>query len=375
MNSAKQRFIPVAAPALIGNEKKYVLDCLDKTWISSNGEYIERFEAAFGEYCGVNHALSCCNGTAALHLALLALGIGPGDEVILPTLTFVATANAVRYCGATPVFADSEKFTWNIDPTKIEELITERTRAIIAVHLYGHPVDMDPILELARKHRLWVVEDAAEAHGAEYNGRKAGSLGDVATFSFYGNKIITTGEGGMVLTDDNDLADRVRRFKGQGMAPARRYWFPMLGYNYRMTNVAAAIGLAQMEKIDWHLSARRELAARYRQRLADVSGIIFQQEMPWAQSAHWMTSIVLSDELAIDRDTLIQRLARAGIETRPIFYPMHQLPMYTGSSSHQQFPVSDRLAARGLNLPSSALLSHEDLDFVCDELIGILKEH
>jgi len=287
--------IPVAAPALVGNEKKYVMDCLDSSWISSNGQYIERFESAFAEFCKVKHALSCANGTAALHLALLALGIGPEDEVIVPTLTFVATANAVMYCGARPVFVDSEPETWNLDPMLLEQCISSRTRAIIVVHLYGHPVDMDQVIAVARKHGLFIIEDAAEAHGAEYKGQRVGSLGDIATFSFYGNKIVTTGEGGMVVTNHDELASRVRQLKGQGMAPGRRYWFPMVGYNYRMTNIEAAIGLAQLEKVDWHLSRRREIATEYSHFLKRIPGISMQPEKEWARNAYWMISIVLNE--------------------------------------------------------------------------------
>ena len=221
------RRIPVAAPVLGGREREYVLDCLDTTWISSTGKYVTAFEEGFAEFCGVPHAVACCNGTVAVHLALLAAGVGPGDEVIVPTLTYVASVNPVVYAGATPVFVDAEPATWNMDPAAVAAAVTARTKAIVAVHLYGHPADMDPILATAREHGIFVVEDAAEAHGAEYKGRRAGGLGDVATFSFYGNKIITTGEGGMVTTDDEALAARIRQLRGQGQDPERRYWFPV----------------------------------------------------------------------------------------------------------------------------------------------------
>lgn len=368
-----RRFIPVAEPALVGNEKQYVLDCMDSTWISSTGQYVERFEKAFAEFCEVKHAISCCNGTAALHLALLALGVEQGDEVIVPTLTFVATANAVAYCGATPIFVDSEPETWNLDPALLQEKVTDRTKGIIAVHLYGHPVDMHPVLHLAETHDLFVIEDAAEAHGAEYHGRRTGSLGDIGSFSFYGNKIITTGEGGMVVSDDDALAAKVRQLKGQGMEPNRRYWFPILGYNYRMTNVAAAIGLAQLEKADWHIARRRRTAFRYAQRLSAVPDIVLQPEKPWARNVHWMVSAVLTEDCAVSRDTLMERLAETGIETRPFFPPMHTLPIYRDSAKGQRFPVAERLAARGINLPSSATLSEEDVTFVCDQLIKALQ--
>jgi perosamine synthetase len=368
-----KRFIPISAPALVGNEKAYVLDCLESTWISSSGPYVERFEPAFSEFCDVKHALSCCNGTVALHLALLALGVCPGDEVIVPTLTFVATANAVVYCGARPVFVDSEPETWNLDATLISDRITPRTKGIIVVHLYGHPADMDPVLALARKHGLFVIEDAAEAHGAEYKGRRVGSMGNIATFSFYGNKIITTGEGGMVTTDDDALAARVRQLKGQGMDSSRRYWFPMIGYNYRMTNIAAAIGLAQLEKIDWHIARRREIAAQYAYHLDGLPGITLQPEKPWARNVYWMTSVVLDGQIWPSRETVMAKLAKAGIETRPFFYPMHTLPMYQDVAQGQRFPAADRLAAQGINLPSSATLTEKDVVFICDELCQILE--
>ena len=267
------RRIPVAAPVLAGREREYVLDCLDTTWISSTGRYVTAFEEGFAEFCGMRHAIGCCNGTVAVHLALLAAGVGPGDEVIVPTLTYVASANPILYQGATPVFVDSEPETWNMDPEAVASAITPRTKAIVVVHLYGHPADMDPIVAVAREHGVAVVEDAAEAHGAEYKGRRAGALGDVATFSFYGNKIITTGEGGMVLCDDDAVATLVRQLRGQGQDPQRRYWFPIVGFNYRMTNVAAAIGLGQLEMIDWHLERRREIAAWYAEELDGVPGV------------------------------------------------------------------------------------------------------
>lgn len=367
-----KRFIPVAEPALVGNEKKYVLDCLESTWISSNGKYIQRFEEAFAEFSGVKCALSCCNGTVALHLALLALDVGPGDEVIVPTLTFVATANAVSYCGATPVFVDSEPETWNMDTSLLEDLITPRTKGIVVVHIYGHPVDMHPVLAVARKHGLFVIEDAAEAHGAEYKGRKVGSIGDIATFSFYGNKIITSGEGGMVISRNDSLASKVRQLKGQGMDLNRRYWFPVIGYNYRMTNVAAAIGLAQLEKVNWHLTRRREIATQYARCLGDVPGVRFQVEKPWARNVYWMTSVVLDDQWP-DRDLVIKRLADVGIETRPFFYPMHTLPIYCKSARGEGYPIAEKVAARGINLPSSAKLTEEDVGYICDQLIRIIQ--
>jgi perosamine synthetase len=360
-----KRELPVAAPALVGRELEYVTDCLESTWISSSGSYIKRFERAFAEFCGVSHAVSCCNGTVALHLALLGLGVGPGDEVIVPTLTYVASANAVRYCGAEPVFVDSEDETWNLDPERLAELITPRTKAILPVHLYGHPVDLDPVLELAELHGLFVLEDAAEAHGARYKGGLVGSFGDCAMFSFYGNKIITTGEGGMVVTDDAELATRLRQLRGQGQDPERRYWFPIVGFNYRMTNVAAAIGLGQVERIDWHLERRREVARWYRE-LLDDTGVTFSPEAEWAQSSYWMSSVLVP--AGVDRDRVAASLAADGVDTRPFFYPVHTLPPYADTSGARSFPVAEGLAARGLNLPSSALLTRADVEYACEAL-------
>jgi len=366
----QKRFIPVAAPVFSGNEKKYVLDCLETTWISSSGKYVQAFETEFAAYCGVEHATACCNGTVALHLALVALGIGDGDEVIVPTLTFVATANTVKYCGAQPVFVDSEPGTWNIDPARIEEKITSRTRAIIPVHLYGHPADMDAIISIARRHGLFVVEDAAEAHGAEYKGRKVGSIGDIGVFSFYGNKVITTGEGGMVVTNDGGLAALARQLKAQGAEPERRYWYSMIGYNYRMTNLAAAVGLAQLEQIDWHLERRREVTGWYREDLAD-SGLAWQPEQPWARPIPWMFNVLLTQD-AENRDEIMQRMAKLGIETRPVFYPNHLLPPYKHDAA--SFPVSERIARAGISLPTWAGLTRDDVRFVSESLISSLRQ-
>jgi len=363
------RFIPVAAPVLAGNEKTYVMDCLESTWISSTGKYVTKFEEAFAKFCEVEHAVSCSNGTTALHLALLALGVGPGDEVIVPTLTFVATANAVTYCGATPVFVDSEPDTWNIDPRQIESRVSPRTRGIIAVHLCGHPADMDPIRSIADRHGLFVIEDAAQAHGAEYRGRKVGSLGDVATFSFFGNKIISTGEGGMVVTNDANLSEKMRLLKSHGMDPKQRYWHPVIGYNYRMTNVAAAIGLAQVERVAWQIERRREVAKWYQDRLRDVPGLTWQPEAKWANTVWWLFTIILADSLSVERDAVMTHLAKRGIETRPIIHPVHTLPPYVDAVGGERFPVAERLARGGINLPTWAGVTREDVDRVCGALM------
>lgn len=358
--------IPVAQPCLAGNERKYVLDCLDSSWISSAGKYIAAFEESFAQFCGTKHAVSANNGTTALHLALVAMDLQPGDEVIIPTVTYIATANAVRYCGAVPVLADVLPDTMNLDPADIERRITSRTRGIIPVHLYGHPADMEAISAVASRHGLWVLEDAAEAHGATVNGRMVGALGRCATFSFFGNKIVTTGEGGMITTDDDELAGRLRLFRGQGMDPARRYWFPVIGYNYRMTNIQAAIGLAQMETIDQALADRDRLARWYDEALAPFGAqIVLPTCHPWARQVFWMYNIFLRDGGEERRNAVMRRLDELGIETRPVFYPMHVLPPYAQPSD---FPVADLWAQRGINLPTHQALTVSDVQRVAESL-------
>lgn len=364
-----KRFLPIAAPVFAGNEKAYVLDCIESSWISSAGKYVEEFERAFADFCKVRHAISCSSGTAALHVALLALGIGPGDEVIVPTLTFVATANAVTYCGARPRFVDIDPETWTVDPALVEAKITAQTKAILPVHLYGQVANMDAINSIARRHKLFVVEDAAEAHGAEFHGERVGSLGDVAAFSFYGNKIISSGEGGMVVTDSDEIARYAGQLRGQGMEPNRRYWFPVIGYNYRMPNLTAAVGLAQLERIEWHLNRRREVASWYRNLLRDVPGIRWQDSQDGRGNVDWLFTIVLDDVTAECRDEVIAGLSEHGVETRPVFYPMHLLPPYYELGKQDgDFPVAERVARSGISLPTWAGLEREDVVYVCDAL-------
>lgn len=354
--------IPVYEPVLGGNEKKYVLDCLESNWISSLGKYVTEFEEKFSGFCGRKFGVSVANGTVALQLALIALGVKEGDEVIVPDLTFVATANAVSYTGAKPVFVDSESDTWNIDPGKIEEKITKKTKAIVPVHLFGHPCDMDPIMDIAKDHGLFVIEDAAEAHGAEYKGRKVGGFGHVSCFSFYGNKIITTGEGGMCITNDEALAKEMQFLKDHGMSSEKRYWHSKMGFNLRMTNIQAAIGVAQLEQIEKFIEIKRKNAKLYNGLLKDVNGIGLPPEMPWAKSVYWMYSILVNEGYGSTRDELMAKLKEKKVDSRPFFYPMHQLPIY---KSDKPYPVADKLSANGLNLPSSAKLSKEDVERVC----------
>jgi perosamine synthetase len=364
------RKIAVSAPQFEGNEAKYVQECLETTWISSIGRFIPLFEQGFAEYCEVEHAIAANNGTSALHLALLGMGVGPGDEVIVPTLTFVATANAVAYCGAKPVFIDSEPRTMNLDPALLEGLITPKTKGILAVHLYGHPADMDAILAVARRHNLFVIEDAAEAHGALYRGRKVGGLGDAGTFSFFGNKIITTGEGGMVTLRDPERAARIRIFRGQGMQPDKRYWFPVIGYNYRMTNIQAAIGLAQLEQIDRYTAHHWRVADWYAHYLSPLAeAIALPREEAWAKHAYWLYTVVLGPAIAASRDEVMAGLAEAGIETRPVFYPMHVMEPFFEEGAC--YPVAERLSAQGLSLPTHIRLTEEDVAYIAGHLLRL----
>jgi perosamine synthetase len=364
--------IPLALPDLCGNEEPYVLDALRSGWISSKGSYVGRFETEFAAATGSLHALAVCNGTSALHLALLGLGIGVGDEVIVPSLTFVSTANAVRYVGAEPVFADVDPATWCIDPAGIAERISPRTKAIIPVHLYGHPADMDAINAIAAEYGLWVIEDAAEAYGATYKGAPVGGLGHVGTFSFYGNKILTSGEGGAVTTDNPGLLERMSLLRGQGMDPARRYYFPVVGYNFRPTNIACAILCAQIERAQEILAARRLVYAAYEARLSGVPGIGLQPADPDVRIAPWLFCVTIdAATFGRSRDRVMADLEARGIETRPFFIPIHSLPPYSPRAEHQSssLPHTDRIAASGINLPTFPGLSDRDVARVCDALL------
>ncbi len=360
--------IRVAEPLLDGNERTYVLDCLDSTWISSRGKYIERFEQQVAAFCQVDHAVATNNGTTALHLALAGLGIGPGDEVIVPTLTYIASVNAIRYCGATPVFIDSVDPYLTLDPTQLERLITNKTRAIITVPLYGHPVDWAPIEKIARKHQLYVVEDAAEAFGATYRGNRVGSMADCTVFSFFGNKIITTGEGGMLVTHNAELASRMRFLRGQAVSPDKNYWHTDVGFNYRMTNIAAAIGCAQMERIDTHLERRQHVAQGYHAQLANHRDLLCLPEAaPECHHCYWMYSVLLQPHLPDIRDAVMQQMSAAGVETRPVFYPVHMMPPYQEPLG--RYPVAESTASRGISLPTHGRLNSSDLAYVSQTLV------
>jgi len=362
--------IPITEPEIGETELKNVIEAVKSGWVSSKGPFIEKFEENFSKYVGLKHGVATSNGTTALHLALAALEIKQGDEVIVPTFTFASVANVVIYTGAKPVFADSHPKYWCIDPTKLKEKITKKTRAIILVHLYGHPCDIDPIMKITKDHNLHVIEDCAEAHGAEYKGRKVGTFGDIACFSFYGNKVITTGEGGMCLTGNEELAEKIRVFRDHGMDTKKKYWHQVIGFNYRMTNLQAALGVAQLEKIDNFIERKRENAKTYNSFLKNVQGVTLPPEMPWAKNVYWLYSILIeAKKYGMNRDELIKKLAEKGIETRQFFYPMHIMPPYKKYATSNHFPIAEKLAKNGINLPSSVKLNEEEIEEIA-QLIG-----
>ncbi|MGI9862425.1 LegC family aminotransferase [Moorella naiadis] len=364
--------IPLDWPNLGELEKDYVLKALESGYVSSAGPLVREFEQRFAAYLGISQAVAVVNGTAGLHLALKLLGIGPGDEVIVPALTFIATVNPVVYAGARPVVVDVDPWTWNIDPAAIEKAITKHTRAIIPVHLYGNPADMDAILGLARKYGLYVLEDATEALGSTYKGKKAGTFGQISVFSFNGNKIITTGGGGMLVTANPDLARRARLLVNQGREPGEtEYEHKEIGFNYRLTNLQAALGLAQLERLPEFLATKRRHAAIYRRELQGLPGLSWQEELPGAESNWWLFSIVLDEgKFKANKPVLIQWLKSRGIQARPLFKPVSQQPCYRGSN----FPpcaIAAQLHQNGINLPSASFLTEEDIMAVC----AVLKSY
>jgi len=363
--------IPVCEPYLNGNELKYVDDAVRTGWISSSGKYVKAFEEAFADYCGVKYAVGVCNGTVALHLALTCLGIGKGDEVIIPDFTMIASAFSVCYTGAMPVFVDADEKTWNIDILKIEEKITPRTKAIMPVHIFGNPCDMDAIYKIAKKHHLLIIEDAAEAHGATYKGKKAGSFSDIAAFSFFANKNLTTGEGGMVVTNNETLYKRALYFKNMCFDPdaPRNYIHNDIGFNYRMSNLHAAIGLAQIEKADEYKKMRIRNGKLYRKYLKDIKGIILQKDQTDAENVFWMNGILLDPEkYGRMRDELIHLLKEKGIDTRLFFIGMHRQPslLKFGSDGSGCYPITNNLAENGFYLPSASSLSEDKIRYICD---------
>jgi perosamine synthetase len=363
-------FIPISRPFIGAREKELVLDALDSGWVSSIGKYIDEFESKFAEYCGTKYALAVSNGTTGLHLALAALGLGPGDEVIVPDLTFVATANAVAYTGAKPVLADVEADTLCLDVGSVKSLISPQTRAVIPVHLYGHPADMDALIEIADARGLAIIEDAAEAHGAEYRGRRVGGLSKCGVFSFYGNKIITTGEGGMLTTNDREFYQHARRLRDHAMSPQRRYFHDERGFNYRITNLQAALGVAQLERIEDFLDRRTEIMGWYNSEIAVSDTVRLNRVKNWAKSAFWMVCLEVDGFDEARRDTFMTALKARGIDTRPYFCTMSSMPMY----QQQPLPVSASKAQIGLNLPSYYELTKNDVQRIGAEVNKILKE-
>lgn len=378
-----KEILPVNEPWLGDREIEYVTECVRSGWISSAGRFLEEFEGKWAAYCGMRHGISVCNGTAALEVAVRCAGLGEGDEVIMPSFTIISCALAVVETGAVPVLVDCDPRTWCLDVSRVEERVTERTRAILPVHIYGHPADMDPLLDLAAKRGLTVIEDAAEAHGAEYlsgrNGKspswkRCGGLGHVSTFSFYANKLITTGEGGMVLTNDPSLAEKARSFRNLCFRPERRFYHTELGRNFRFTNVQAAIGLAQMERMDEILARKRRMGRMYADRLKDIPVLQLPVEESWARNVYWMYGMLLDEAAGIDAGELARRLKADGIETRPFFLGMHEQPVFLerGLFRGERHPVTERIARRGLYLPSGLTITERQIDRVCGAVRGAL---
>ncbi|HRG15424.1 MAG TPA: DegT/DnrJ/EryC1/StrS family aminotransferase [Pseudomonadota bacterium] len=365
--------IPVNEPWISDAAKHWVAEVVESGFVSSAGPMVAKFESAFAGFLGVEHALATNSGTSALHLALLALGVGPGDEVIVPDFTMIATVNAVLYCGATPVFVDVEPDTFTLDPRMVEGVITLRTRAIVVVHVYGHSADMDPIMAMARGHGLSVVEDAAEAHGARYRGRLCGGLADIAAFSFYGNKLITTGEGGMVVTQDARLADRVRSLRDMAHDPAKRFRHLELGFSYRMGSLQAALGFGQLQHVDELLARKQRMAAHYRRRLAAHSSLLLPVTREWAENVHWMFAVLLEPSARLTRHEFCAALRALGVDTRDFFVPCSAQPFLQAHvPAGQAFPVANDIAERGCYLPSGLALSDAQIDAVADAIDEVL---
>jgi perosamine synthetase len=376
--------ISVNEPLLGNRELEYVSECVRTGWISSAGHYIEQFEQGWADYCGRRYGITVSNGTAALQVAIASLGLRPGDEVILPTFTIISCALAVIYNGAVPVLVDCDPRTWCMDVDQVEKKITQRTRAIMPVHIYGHPVDMDPILDLAEKHGLAIIEDAAEVHGAEYLSkrgtlhsawRRCGNFGTLSCFSFYANKLITTGEGGMVLTDDPVLAEKTRSLRNLCFETNRRFHHQELGFNFRLTNLQAALGLAQLSRIEEIIARKRSMGAEYTRRLAAIEGLELPVEEPWAHNVYWMYGLVLSEKTGMDAAVFGAKLKQRGIESRPFFLGLHEQPALCrrGLFLHERYPVADRIARQGLYLPSGLALTTEQIVEVCDAVREVLS--
>jgi perosamine synthetase len=368
--------IPVNQPLLNGREKDLLIRCIESGWISSDGPFVSEFEKLFVSYIGVKHGIAVCNGTAALETALFAAGINKGDEIIIPSFTIISCALAAIRLGAIPVLVDVEPETWNMDVSRIESKVTSRTKAIMPVHIYGHPVDMDPIMDIAKKYDLTVIEDAAEVHGAEYKNRKCGSIGHIAAFSFYANKIITTGEGGMVITSDEGMAERARSYRNLCFRPERRFYHTELGNNYRMTNLQAAIGVAQMERIEEFVQIKRRFGEYYREKLGLIEGLKIQVEKPWAKTVYWMYCIELDEHSGLNADRMMKELSRRGIGSRPFFLGLHEQPALwkIGLFEKERYPVTERISRQGLYLPSGLTLTEAQIDEVVSAVRSVLAD-
>ena len=362
--------IPVNTPLLSGNEKKYLLECLDTGWISSEGPFITRFEQAFAGYVDRKHGVAVSNGSAALDIAIKALGIGPEDEVIMPTFTIISPAQSIIYAGAKPVLVDSDSITWNMDVTQIEAKITPRTKAIMVVHIYGLPADMNPVIDICKKYKLKLIEDAAEMHGQTYYGKKCGSFGDISTFSFYPNKHITTGEGGMIVCNDEELADRCRKLRNLAFEPqGRRFVHEELGWNYRMTNLQAALGLAQLENIGLHIKQKREIGKQYQTGLNDLKGFqIPLNKTDYSENIYWVFGLVAESEYLCNQ--IVTHLNQKQIGTRPFFWCMHEQPVFKkmGLFKDECYPVAEKMARNGFYLPSGLGLTNNDIEVVISEV-------
>lgn len=364
------KIIPISSPSITEKEINYILEAVKSGWVSSLGEFINSFEQKFAKFTGVNNALTTSNGTTALHLALAALNVKEGDEVIVPDLTFIATSNAVTYTGAKPVFADIDPETLCISAEDIKKKISSKTKAIIPVHLYGHPSDMDAVNDIAKEHGLYVVEDAAESHGAEYKGKKVGSLGICGVFSFYGNKIITTGEGGMITTNDTSFYEKAKLLRDHAMSKEKRYWHTEIGFNYRMTNMQAALGLAQLERIEEIIARKREIFKWYKEGLKDVAGIKLNYQAGWSKNVYWMICLEVESYTENQRDEFIKKLKGKGIESRPYFFPISDMPMYKNINTYT--PITHNVFQKGLNLPSYYDITKEQVKYICEVVKDLL---
>lgn len=369
--------IPVNRPLFISDEKKYLAECIDSGWISSEGPFVKKFEEEFSRYIGKKYGVAVSSGTAALEVAMGVIGLKPGDEVIMPTFTIISCALAVVNYGGAPVFIDSEPDTWNMDPAKIEEKITKKTKAIMVVHIYGHPCDMVPILKIVKKYNLKIIEDAAEAHGAEYKGRKCGSFGDISCFSFYANKIISTGEGGMVLTDNKRYFEKAKDLRNLAFGKKKRFVHTELAKNYRLTNMQAAVGIAQLKNIKKLIKIKRKNAQLYNKLLKSINGLQLPVERKYVKNVYWMYGVVLDKSTGLNAETFALKLAQKGVQTRPFFYPLHLQIIWKKMKikiRNSPCPVAEKIARQGLYLPSGLGLEEEEIKKVCDTIKTILKQ-